>query len=150
MRYSPRVRSRTLVRKRPWRTLIRFLLTRRQRRPTLRSNRTSTRPVVGFGDTVPEIATLRPAWRCFDDSCMRSSGRTRIEMGDEASGGRVASPRKAARSEPEWESGTDADHVPSAAHTAPAMAANVAPGTANWISRGAPAGDEPSGKPSEP
>ena len=30
------------------------------------------------------------------------------------------------------------------------MPANVAPGAANWICSGAPAGDEPSGKASEP
>ena len=71
-------------------------------------------------------------------------------MGEEASGGRVASPRKAARSEPLFASGTEAAQRPSGPQTASATWAKVAPGTANWISSGAPAGEEPSGKRSSP
>ena len=71
-------------------------------------------------------------------------------MGEEASGGRVASPRNAARSEPLFVSGTRAAQRPSGPQTASATCANVAPGTANWIWSGAPAGEEPSGKRSSP
>ena len=44
-------------------------------------------------------------------------------MGEEARGGRPASPRKAARIEPLWASGTLARHVPSAPQTVSAMCA---------------------------
>ena len=62
----------------------------------------------------------------------------------------MPSPRKAARIRPLTVSGTLAVQVPSTAHTVPAMRANAAPGTANSMSSGAPAGEEPSGKRSWP
>ena len=125
---------------------MRLRCTRTQRRPTSRSRRISTRPLAGSGEIVPEIAIARP-WRTrWDERPSRRVGRTWIATGEEASGWRAPSPRKAARIRPLTVSGTLAAQLPSTAQTVPAMRAKAAPGTANSMSSGAPEGEEPSGK----
>ena len=85
---------------------------------------------------------MRPAGRRRFGELHAQQRQTRIAIGEEASGGRVASPGKAARSEPLWVSGTEAAQRPSAPQTVLATPAKVAPAIANWISSGAPAGEE--------
>src|SRR4051794_41745680 len=125
---------------------MRLRCTRSHRRPTRRSSRISTRPVAGRGDTVPETATLRPRRTRREERARRSSGRTRIAMGEEASGGRAPSPAEAARTEPLRLIGTVADQLPSARQGVAGVGEKGAPRTADSVAGGGPAGGGAAGE----